>query len=76
MDGDVRAAFVARTRLQTGLAAIQTVSVHPGQTLTVRIGQSAQHCRQVVTADLRWVTVNFVDEQLVLATVDRMPGYL
>lgn len=76
VDGETRVRFEARTRLQTGLAQIETLVLDPGQTVTIAVLNPALRDDYRVAEGDRWVTINMVDRALVVRSAQRMPGYV
>jgi len=78
VDGETRVHFEARTRLQTGLARIETLELNPGQTVTITVPDLALHGEYRVAGGdrYRWITINLVDRMLVMRSAQESPGYL
>lgn len=76
VDGVERARFDARTRLQTGLARIETLDLEPGRSVVIAIPALSLRQEIVVAPEDRWVTVNLVDRKLVVRRAKGGPGYV
>lgn len=76
VDGEVRAQFEARTRLQTGLARIESLELTPGQTVAIAVSAPGLGAKHRAAAGDRWITVNRVDGTLVVQSATRRPGYV
>jgi hypothetical protein len=76
VDGVLRAQFEARTRLQTGVAHIELVAVAPGQTVTIAVPIHSVHGEYQISESDHWVTINLVDNKLVIQRSEGSPGYL
>ena len=75
VDGQTRATFQARTRLQNGLAQIESLELDPGQTVAIAVPDLKLDETYVVAAGDRWITVNLVGPALVVGPAQRNPGY-
>lgn len=75
VDAQVCARFDARTRLQLGLAHIETLSVEPGQTVTVEVPSLGLRQTYAVTDEDTILTANLVDRALILRPAQGPVGY-
>jgi hypothetical protein len=76
VDGQTRVSFKARTRLQTGLARIESLQLDPGQTVAIAVPELALHQTYRVAEGDRWITINLVGGALVVRPAQASPGYL
>ena len=70
------AEITARTKFQTGLAHIETLSLEDGGDVSVRIDALGFEARHQVDTAKPFVTVTLTDEGLLLDDTDRRPGYV
>ena len=75
VDGRTRESFPARTRLQTGLARIESLPLEPGQTVTIAVPDLKLHETYLVAKGDRWIAINLVGPALVVRPTQRSPGY-
>lgn len=76
VDGETHVRFEAHTRLQTGLARIETLELDPDQTVTIAVPDRALHEKYHVAEGDRWISINLVGRTLVVRPEQRSPGYL
>jgi hypothetical protein len=76
VDGKSSARFEARTRVQIGLARIETLALEAGQTVSIALPALGLKRDFLVSAADRWVTVNVADNTLVVQSVQAGPGYV
>jgi hypothetical protein len=76
VDGLPNRQFLARTRMQIGLAQIETLSLKVGQTVTVNIPELSLSQSHKVTKQHRWISVNLINLSLILKGLDASPGYV
>ncbi len=74
--GRTVADFLARTRVQTGRAHVETLDLDDGDEVLIRLDDPPLEERVVVDVGKPFVTVYFNDQQLNLHKESRMPGYL
>lgn len=73
--GRERARLEARTRFQTGLAGIETLTVHEGEEVTIEVDGSS--CANVTAERSRpYIVVKMLDGRLEVTKTARCPGYL
>jgi len=75
VDAQVCARFDARTRLQLGLAHVETLSVEPGQTVTVEVPSLGLRQAYAVADQDTILTANLVDHALILRPARGPVGY-
>lgn len=75
VNGLDRARLQARTRFQTGLASIETLTVYEGEEVTIRVDGS---CCATVTAERSrpYIVVTMTDGRLNVNKTACSPGYL
>jgi hypothetical protein len=76
VEGKPVAHFAARTRLQTGLAHIETLDVPVGATVEIAIPARGCRNRISITKETSHVTINLEDQQLRIQSSKETPGYL
>lgn len=76
VDGKVHLSSELKTRLQIGLALIETLELASGQTITIEVPDlQLQQSHEVVPSD-QWISVNLVEHALVVQQEERSPGYV
>lgn len=76
VDGVQVARIAARTRMQTGLAHIQKLALHPGQTVAVRLQGSNLFTQHRVAAGQPYIQVTLDNGALRIKATETSPGYL
>jgi len=76
VDGEVWAAFSAKTRYQINLAHIETVDLKHGQCLAVRLNNSGDTIELPIDANSRYFIITKKLEQMIVKQTDTMPEYL
>lgn len=75
VDGRDRARLEARTRFQTGLAGIETLRVHEGEEVTIRV--DGGRCANVTAErSTPYIVVKMIEGRLEVTKTARCPGYL
>jgi len=75
VNGRRRASLTARTRFQTGLAAIETLEVHEGEEVMITTDDNAQ-ARTSAASAYPYIIVKMVGGRLDLQSAAQQPGYL
>lgn len=75
VDGVERARFDARTRLQTGLARIESLDLEAGQVVVIAIPSMSLRSEFLVATGDRWVKVELKNRTLVVSRAHTEPGH-
>lgn len=76
LDGKRVKAVKPRTRMQTGLAQIETIDAAPGQTLAIHASKSGESAQLTLRKGQQFVNINRLATGLVIESADVSPGYL
>lgn len=76
VEGESCLKFEAKTRMQLGLARIETLQLQKGQLVSIVIAALGLYQDIRIGSAERWVTVNIADHTLVVRSVQEMPGYV
>jgi hypothetical protein len=76
VDGVEVARFIAKTRMQIGLAHIEKLTLKVGQTVTIRLIENAVEASHVVEAGKPFIQVMIEVGALRIQSTERSPGYV
>ncbi len=76
VDGKVQLSSETQTRLQIGLARIETIELTSGRTVIIELPDlKIMQTYEVAESDY-WISVNLIDHSLVIRPEGQSPGYL
>ncbi len=76
LDGKLVKTIKPKTRMQTGLAQIETIDAAPGQKVAVRAEESGESAELTLRKGQQFVNIARLAAGLVIESADVSPGYL